>query len=226
MKEESMSRKFATAIEKGFPRLLWSHIAHERRDARERMRVAAMGAKAGIPDYLFFDPFEADGQIFRGLALELKAESGRVAASQTAWLEGLAARGWRSILAWSLDDAIDAVASAYSSRAKPQSRFQMSLLVDSILLCCSDGPLGLGRPWDGSGLWASAPTATRQDATDLVGAGSPISCMGFKASLSGDGQISSDSWHELGIERAACSSADWYKISIKGEQNEKSDRLG
>jgi hypothetical protein len=90
----------------------WCHVPNEQpgaRDARQRAiagaRLRAAGRKSGVPDVLIFLP--APAALFRGVALELKRETGgRVSPNQVEWHRSLTDAGWRVLVARGADDAI------------------------------------------------------------------------------------------------------------------------
>jgi dienelactone hydrolase len=74
------------------------------RTRREATRLVAEGLEAGAPDLLVFE-----GPM-RGIAIEMKSSKGRVAPKQKTWHEALRSRGWIVVVAYSADEAVEAMA--------------------------------------------------------------------------------------------------------------------
>ena len=62
----------------------------------------AKGVKRGVPDNLVFEP---SGK-YVGFAIELKVGKNKPSDEQTAWLENLRRRGWKTLITHSLDEVI------------------------------------------------------------------------------------------------------------------------
>lgn len=94
--------------------ILWCHVPNEGRcSKREGGRRKARGVKAGVPDFLIFDPPPASESEFAGgragAALEIKREDESPSAwkpHQRKWAADLAARGWATAVAYGLDAAL------------------------------------------------------------------------------------------------------------------------
>lgn len=72
-----------------------AHVIHVPNEGRRAPWMAArMGISAGVPDVLVLHP-SADGR-HGGMAIELKAGRGMPTAAQGAWIDRLAAVGWRA----------------------------------------------------------------------------------------------------------------------------------
>lgn len=66
-----------------------------------------LGVRAGVPDFLIFDPPPMEPHR-PGVALEMKRRvGGRVSESQRFWLEALGARGWYTAVCRGADEAIE-----------------------------------------------------------------------------------------------------------------------
>ena len=85
---------------------LWCHVPN---GGHRHLAVAAklkrMGVKAGVPDFLVFDPPPGMPSAV-GVALELKAHGGRVSKQQRGWLDDLQDRRWLAMVALGAGDAI------------------------------------------------------------------------------------------------------------------------
>ena len=82
------------------PELRWLHHSPNggRRDGFTGAQMVALGVKRGWPDLVLPVPGG-------GLAIEMKAEDGRVSAEQSDWLAHLAACGWTTAVCRSAEDA-------------------------------------------------------------------------------------------------------------------------
>lgn len=68
-------------------------------------KIKAEGGRRGVPDYLWPQRSGA----FVGLAIELKANGGRLDPAQRDWLAHLEAQGWKCVVAYGADEAWTAI---------------------------------------------------------------------------------------------------------------------
>jgi hypothetical protein len=68
-----------------------------------------MGVKAGVPDFLIFNP----APLAVGTAVELKRKGGRASPEQLAWLAALGRCGWHTKVCYGADDAVGFLSSLY-----------------------------------------------------------------------------------------------------------------
>jgi hypothetical protein len=86
--------------------VLWAHIPNGgSRNVIEATKLKAMGTKKGVPDILIFEP----KGIYNGMAIELKVGKNKISEYQKYWLEELMSRGWRCIVTYDLDEAIEEI---------------------------------------------------------------------------------------------------------------------
>ncbi len=91
-------------IRKHRPWLKAHHSANEREGGKFGLRVKLMGQSKGFPDLLVFDP-KTDVKI----AIEFKLHSGKVADSQTDWLDILASHGFKTAVVYTFDEFLEAI---------------------------------------------------------------------------------------------------------------------
>lgn len=77
------------------------------------LRAKKMGARRGVPDLLLpgesfaYDELRGGvGQLWSGLAIEMKAGDGRPSPEQTAWLHALRAHHWFVCVCWGMEEAV------------------------------------------------------------------------------------------------------------------------
>jgi len=86
--------------------VLWCAIPNGgSRNVIEATKLKAMGTKKGVPDILIFEP----NGIYNGMAIELKVGKNKISEYQKYWLEELMSRGWRCIVTYDLDEAIEEI---------------------------------------------------------------------------------------------------------------------
>ena len=105
--EEALHRTVAEWIgisERRYPFLNWIiHVPNGgKRPRGEAGKLKALGVRPGVPDFLL--PLPSPSGQWRGLAIELKSDRGRLSTAQSAWLERLSQAGWLVGIARSLDD--------------------------------------------------------------------------------------------------------------------------
>ena len=83
------------------------------RSLKTGVKMKLAGTRRGFPDLLF--P-QRRGE-FAGLALELKAEGGRISPEQLGWLDFFAREGWHACVAVGRDAALDTL-KAYMALAR------------------------------------------------------------------------------------------------------------
>lgn len=85
-----------------------------RRDRKEGALLKRSGVQAGVPDLLIFDPPPQAPQS-AGVALEMKREGSRpssVSEAQREWLSALEQRGWRPLVGYGAEDALQKLSEA------------------------------------------------------------------------------------------------------------------
>lgn len=70
-----------------------------------------MGVKRGVPDLVL--PVPSNG--FHGLYIELKTEKGKPSAEQTWWLSELSARGYKTVICYGFEEAVNTLISYLST---------------------------------------------------------------------------------------------------------------
>lgn len=86
--------------------LVWVHPPNEIKAKPQYLKKRkALGVKAGVPDVLIFNP---SGK-YNGLAIELKVGYNKPSQAQLDWLDKLAGLGWLTLVAYSLDEAIEVI---------------------------------------------------------------------------------------------------------------------
>ncbi|MDM7322422.1 MAG: VRR-NUC domain-containing protein [Gammaproteobacteria bacterium] len=90
-----------------YPLLHWLiHVPNGgKRPKGEAGKLRAMGTKPGVPDLLL--PFPSPSGAWKGLAIEFKSATGKLTPQQKAWLDQMAAAGWKTAVIRSLDEFID-----------------------------------------------------------------------------------------------------------------------
>lgn len=96
-----------------FRRYLWCHVPNGgHRNRITGALLKAQGAKRGVPDVLIFDaPKRIPGVV--GVAIELKADGGRVLPDQKVWMAELSRRGWRCLVCFGAHEAIKLIDEIY-----------------------------------------------------------------------------------------------------------------
>lgn len=96
------------------PRVL-IHIPNGGKRGRVEAAIfKGMGTRAGTPDLLLIAPRGG----YAGMALELKAPSGRLSVDQAQMLDLFEKHGWRKMIVWSFDEAVAAITN-YLLRGDP-----------------------------------------------------------------------------------------------------------
>lgn len=67
--------------------------------------MKAEGLEAGVPDVLIFSRHDQ----YRGVAIEMKAQKGKVSDRQSEWHRKLSAEGWLVLVCYSAAEAVEAV---------------------------------------------------------------------------------------------------------------------
>lgn len=75
------------------------------RNIKVARKLKAEGVRSGVPD--IFIPVARNG--YHGLFLELKTEKGRVTPHQKEWLEALNNQGFKAVVAYGFDDAVEII---------------------------------------------------------------------------------------------------------------------
>lgn len=108
--------------------LVWCHPPNGgNRSAKTGALMKSMGAKAGVPDVLIFNPFGtpviAGDTVDRegcgdGLAIELKVGKNKPQPSQLKWHDDLRRCGWRVEVCWTLDQVLAVLRECYPNKIK------------------------------------------------------------------------------------------------------------
>lgn len=107
-----------SSIRNLFPDLkLLFHVPNENKDVKQVKIAKALGVKKGVPD-LFLPVARGD---YHGLAIEMKAETGRPSEAQKWWVRELANQGWKAMVCHGHDEAI-AVLTWYMNLNVPQPK--------------------------------------------------------------------------------------------------------
>lgn len=85
----------------------WCHVPNGgARNAIVGAQLKRLGVKRGVPDVIVFDrPPKAPDAV--GVAMELKAEGGRLTPEQRDWIYGLNALGWYACVCTGAGEAIE-----------------------------------------------------------------------------------------------------------------------
>jgi len=93
-------------IEKNYPELLYCASAGGMRTSiGTGAKMKRMGYKKGFPDLFIYEPCGG----FFGLAIELKCDKGTVQPHQTAWLGKLTMRGYKAVVCYGHEEAINTI---------------------------------------------------------------------------------------------------------------------
>lgn len=76
-----------------------------KRNIVEAKRFKKQGVTSGVPDIFLAIPYNN----YHGLFIELKAEKGRLSDIQKEWLKNLNDKGYKAVVCYSLDEAINTV---------------------------------------------------------------------------------------------------------------------
>jgi len=130
MNEEDAIQIAAAALLNSL-RIMWTHVPNgEKRPPGVGRKLKRMGVSRGVPDVLCFD-VTLDGEV--GFALEIKTACGRLSPHQSRWLAGLDARGWRTRVAYGIDEALCEIRAAYGNTPRPR------VVVHEESEACEDG---------------------------------------------------------------------------------------
>lgn len=99
-KEERLLSNYVKYLDFDHPGLLYCHIPNEGK--RNPLKVKILGIRAGAPDVILFEP---RGK-YRGLAVELKVDNNTLSPAQLGFLEKLRSKGWRTIVCYTIEDAV------------------------------------------------------------------------------------------------------------------------
>lgn len=112
-------------LRKYYPLLLAIHVPNEGISSRNKNSIAygakrkAKGVVPGVPDILIFDGINVQSEKyfdwfnFKGLAIELKVDGGKVSASQEKFMDRLTDCGWACEICWSVDEFIKIIEKYY-----------------------------------------------------------------------------------------------------------------
>lgn len=106
-KEENLQIVVADYIRLQYPKVLFAHIANERKTSPQRgSKLKRMGVKKGMPDVMVYKHSgDHTGVNFSGLAIELKIKPNRPTKEQEAVLAQLFSNGWFTSVCYSFDEA-------------------------------------------------------------------------------------------------------------------------
>jgi hypothetical protein len=119
MKEDQLQKAVARLLDS--TGLVWCHVPNGgNRSAATGALMKAMGAKAGVPDVLIFDPKRIYAKPvvheFIGLAIELKVGKNKPTPSQLEWRDKLERCGWRWVCCYSMDEVLAVLRRCYPDR--------------------------------------------------------------------------------------------------------------
>ena len=105
------------AVRALMPALKWLHHSANggKRDAFTGAQMKALGVKPGFPDLIL--PVRRG---FAGLAMEMKADDGRVSKEQDEWLQELDEQGWHCAVCRSADEARHQIMDYLGCTAAPE----------------------------------------------------------------------------------------------------------
>jgi len=105
--EEVAQSAVVTYLSLQYPNVLFHHSPQETytKSRFQKWKNKVMGTKRGCPDILIFEPCKYNF----GLAIEMKNGRNKCTPDQTAFLEALALRGWRTHVCYSSADAIEVI---------------------------------------------------------------------------------------------------------------------
>ncbi len=99
-KEDNFQKQVASYLD--LLGVLWCHVANERKTSFQAgARLKAKGVKSGVPDCLIFE----SNKDYNGLAIELKIKPNKTTKNQKEWLERLKNNKWKTLVAYSFDEA-------------------------------------------------------------------------------------------------------------------------
>ena len=105
-KEDDFQKNCINFLRLQYRSKLFFHVPNGgKRNRREGVKFKAMGVLAGVSDVLILEPTDS----YHGLIVELKVKGGRVEDSQKEFLENCEARGFKTVVAYSLDAFMDVV---------------------------------------------------------------------------------------------------------------------
>lgn len=111
-KEDQIQINVANYLRYQYPKALWFHPPNGGfRNPREGARFKQMGVLAGVSDILIFE----QKQGYNGLAIELKAEGGKVQPSQTEFINKLKCRNWNVQICYGFDEAKKTIDSYFAN---------------------------------------------------------------------------------------------------------------
>ena len=108
--------------------LLWFHPPNGGfRRKIDAVNLKLMGVKPGVPDIMIVSPVKIHehwaGELWRpGVAIELKAQKGRLSSAQRSWRENLEKEGWVYEICRSIPDVISVIEEHYRDRVKCKSK--------------------------------------------------------------------------------------------------------
>jgi len=121
-KEEHLQIAVADYIRLQYPKVLFCHIANERKAhvyrkqngttySPDGQKLKRMGVRKGMPDLLIFENkgIPALDYFKNGLAIELKIKPNKPTTEQLDILEKLQYRGWRTAICFSFDEAKEVI---------------------------------------------------------------------------------------------------------------------
>lgn len=124
--ETDLQIAFANYMRLQYPKVLHIHVPNERKTlvrrnkkggfyTSEGSRLKRMGVISGVSDNLIFEP--SIGITHIGLAIELKIKPNKPTEEQLIFLSRLSAKGWKTAVCYTLDEAIG-ITDSYFGREK------------------------------------------------------------------------------------------------------------
>lgn len=98
--EQKLQALYVKHLKFEYPKILFCHVPNEGK--RNPVKALLLGIIAGAPDVLIFEP---RGK-FIGLAVELKVGKNVLSPAQLGFLEKLRARGWQTIICYTIEEAV------------------------------------------------------------------------------------------------------------------------
>ena len=114
-KEDNFQITCMSYLARFFPELEAIHVPNEGIKVEGNKAIIygakrkAKGVKKGVPDILIFDT----AGLFKGLAVELKVDGGKVSKEQNEFMERMKKRGWATEICWSVDEFVNVIDKYY-----------------------------------------------------------------------------------------------------------------
>jgi hypothetical protein len=119
MREDQLQKAVAKLLDSAG--MVWTHVPMGgNRSAKTGALMKAMGAKAGVPDVLIFDPMKlyAVPVVYKhiGLAIELKVGKNKPTPTQLEWRDKLTGCDWLWVCCYSVDEVLAVLRKHYPHR--------------------------------------------------------------------------------------------------------------